>query len=397
MTLGNHPIFVVMAAAVAAPLLAEIPIGARVPIVVLEVVLGVIIGPHVLGLVKFDAFLSVMFIIGMAAVLFMAGMEIDFKKIRGHPLSLALLGWIASVVLAFLAVGMLHLIPGVRAPMMTTIALTTTGLGALLPILRDGGQLDTRSGRLLLAAGSVGEVAPIVAVSLALSNRYTTWQEFGFLLAFLVLVGVATAVGIGVRPPMVLALLSRTMHASTQLPVRLALLVMGTLIVVSTEFGFEGILGAFAAGMIVGLATLGEEGELFHVKIDAVCFGWFTPFFFVGTGIQFDLGALTRDVATMVLVPAFLVLFLVVRGAPVVLFRDDIPRPERLPLALSASVPSLSLVVVITQIGLRAKTMNPDVAHGLVAAALLSLLVYPTLAGVVSSRVAPSGSNAASG
>lgn len=129
--------------AVVAPLLAEIPIGLRVPVVVLEVVLGILIGPHVLGLVQygpggvlgapFGGFLSVMFLVGVAATLFMAGMEIDFAQIRGRPLSLALRGWIASLGLALLVVAVLHVIPGVHAPMMVVIALATTGLGVLLP------------------------------------------------------------------------------------------------------------------------------------------------------------------------------------------------------------------------------------------------------------------------
>jgi Kef-type K+ transport system membrane component KefB len=386
MTLGDHPVFVVLGAAVAAPLLAEMRAGRRVPVVVLEVLLGILIGPHVLRLVEFDAFLSVMHTIGTAAVLFMAGMEIDFERIRGRPLSLALWGWVASVGLALLTVALLHVIPDVHAPMMVTIALTTTSLGTLLPILRDGGQFETPFGRLLLATGTVGEVGPIVAVSLALSQRYSTWQEFGFLLVFLALVVLAAAVGIGTRPPKLLALLSRTMQASTQLPIRLALLVLATLVVVAMEFGFEGILGAFAAGMVVGLATRGEEGKAFRGKIDAVCFGWFTPFFFVGTGIKFDLAGLTRDVRTMLLIPALLLLLLVVRGTPVVLFRNDIPKPEQFPFALFVSVSSLGLVVVLTEIGLRAKTMNPAIAQALMGAALLSSLVYPTLARVLTSR-----------
>jgi Kef-type K+ transport system membrane component KefB len=386
MTLGDHPIFVVLAAAVAAPLLAEMPAGRRVPIVVLEVLLGILVGPHVLGLIQLDAFLSVMRTAGTAAVLFMAGMEIDFERIRGRPLSLALGGWVASLGLAFLTVALLHVIPGVHAPMMVTIALSTTGLGTLLPILRDGGQLETPFGRLLLAAGTVGEVGPIVAVSLALSQRYSSWQEFGFLLAFLALVVLAAAVGTGARPPKVLALLGRTMQTSTQLPVRLALFVIATFVVVAMEFGFEGILGAFAAGMIVGLSTHGPEGEAFRLKIDAVCFGWLTPFFFVGTGIAFDLAGLTRDVTTMLLIPTLLVLFLVVRGAPVLLYRNDLRRPEQLPFGLFVSVASLGLVVVITEIGVRAKHMTPAIAQALMGAALLSLLVYPTLARVLFSK-----------
>jgi Kef-type K+ transport system membrane component KefB len=395
--LSDHPVLVVMAVAVVAPLLAEIPLGLRVPVVVLEVLLGIVIGPQLLGLIEPGAFLSKMQIVGTSAVLFMAGMEIDFGHIRGRALSLGIRGWVASVALGFAAVGLLRVIPDVHAPMMVAIALTTTMLGALIPILRDGGNLDGPFGRMMLAAGTVGEVGPIIAVSLVLSDRYTSWQELGLLVVFLTLVGVAMAVGMGARPPRVLALLSQAMHASTQLPVRLALLVMAALLFVAVEFGFEGVLGAFAAGMIVGLATRGEGGKVFRLKIDAVCFGWLTPFFFVATGIQFDLGALTRDLETMLLTPAFLLLFLVVRGVPVFLYRDVIPKAERLPFALYSSVASLALVVVITQIGLHAKHMSQDVAQALIAAALLSLLVYPTLAGVLSPKATPPVSRGASG
>jgi Kef-type K+ transport system membrane component KefB len=385
MTLSDHPVFVILLAAVAAPLLAELPVGRRVPIVVMEVLLGIVIGPHVLGLIHADSFVSTMASIGVAALLFMAGMEIDFGAIRGRPLSLALRGWLTTVVIAFLAIVGLHVVPGVKAPLMTTIALTTTGLGTLLPILRDGKQLESPFGRMLIAAGTLGEVGPIVAVSLALSTQYSTWQEFAFLAAFLGLVALAAAVGMGARPPRVLALLKRTMHASSQLPIRLALLMLATLFVLSEEMGFEGILGAFAAGMVVGLATRGKDGELFRIKIDAVCFGWFTPFFFVGTGVAFDLAALTRDVATMLLIPTFLVLFMVTRGLTALYYRKDLPR-QHIPLGLYASIASLGLTVVITRIGVRAYGMNQDIAQALIAAALLSSLVNPTLAGALLSR-----------
>lgn len=388
MILADHPIFLVAAIAVVAPLLAEIPVVGRVPVVVLEVLCGILVGPYVLAWVDpGNTFLQMMKVGGLAAVLFMAGMEVDFEQIRGRPLALALRGWVVSAGLAFVAVGLLHLIPGVHAPMMVTIALTTTGLGTLLPVLRDSGRLDTPFGRQLLAAGTIAEIAPIVAVSLALSERYSSWQEFGFLIAFLALIALAAAVGAGARPPKVLALLSRTLHSSTQLPVRLALLLLLGSFVLAHELGFEGILGAFAIGMVVGLATRGEKGEPFRVKIDAVCFGWFAPFFFVGTGLHFALGTLTQSVTTMLLIPSFLVLFLVVRGVPALLYRKDLATPEQAPFALCSGVASLGLVVVIVEIGLRAQNMNSDVAQALVAAALLSLLVYPTLAGILLSRV----------
>jgi Kef-type K+ transport system membrane component KefB len=382
----GHPIFWVLVAAVAAPLLAEIPLGFKLPVVVIEVVLGIVIGPHVLGLVQFEGFVTAMFTLGMATTLFMAGMELDFSGIKGHPLYLASAGWILSVLVGITIVGLLHVIPQVDAPLMVTLALCTTGLGVLVPVFRDSGQLETAFGRLVMAAGTLGEVGPIIGMSLLLSQQYSTLQEIGFLLAFLLIVGVAIVVGLGVRPPRVLALLSRHMHRSTQLPVRISLLMVAALFLLAEQFGFESIFGAFAAGMVVGQATRGESGKPLREKIEAVSFGWFYPFFFVGTGIKFDIAALGRDLATMLLVPAFAALFLAIRGAPVFLYRGDVARAQRLPFVLSSAVPSLSIIVVITEIGTRAKTMNSDVAAALIGAALLAVLLFPTIAGALLSR-----------
>ncbi|HOW49580.1 MAG TPA: cation:proton antiporter, partial [Rubrivivax sp.] len=179
MALTEHPVFVVMVAAAAAPLLAELPTRLRVPVVVLEVLLGVAVGPHGLGWLEPSRFMSTMSQVGMATLLFMAGMEIDFSRIRGRPLLLGLGGWGLSLAIGLLVVAVLHVLPWVDAPMMVTLALATTGLGVLLPVLRDGGQLDSAYGRLLLAAGTVGELGPIVLVSLLLSQRYGTAQEMG--------------------------------------------------------------------------------------------------------------------------------------------------------------------------------------------------------------------------
>ena len=379
-----HPVFWLMVAAVAAPLLAEIPLGVKVPVVVLEVVLGILIGPHLLGLVQFEGFVKWMFGLAMAMTLFMAGMELDFDQIRGRPLVLAGAGWFGSMLLGLGAVSLLHVVPGVNAPLMVTLALCTTGLGVLIPVFRDGGHLPTPFGRMVVAAGVLGEVGPIVAMSLALSTRYSTWQELGFLLVFLALVGGAMAVGIGVRPPRLLAFLTRHLHATTQLPVRISILMIGAMYLLAERFGFESIFGAFAAGLIVGQATRGEGGKPFREKLEAVSFGWFYPFFFVGTGVKFDVPALFANLTTMLLVPTFLLLFLFIRGAPVyLLYRRAIARGQRLPFALASAVPSLSIIVVITDIGVQAKTINHDIASALIGAALLSVMLFPTIAGVL--------------
>lgn len=387
-----HPIFWVMAAAVLAPLLAELPLGFKVPVVVFEILLGIGLGPYGLGLLQFEGFLATMYTIGMAATLFMAGMELDFNHIRGMPVILALRGWGMSLLIAVAAAALLYETPLARAPLMLTLALCTTALGTLLPVLRDADQLGSGFGRLFVAAGTVGEVAPIVAMSLLMSQEYTTWQEFGFLLLFLVLVTVAAAAGMGLRPPLVVELLSRTLHASTQLPVRLALLILAGFFLLTDEFGFESILGAFGAGMVVGLATKGHEAKPLRHKIDAICFGWFMPFFFVGTGVKFDLAALSHDLTTALLVPAFLAVLLAVRGLPVLLYRKHLQPQERLPFALYSSVASLSLVVVIIDIGVRTQSISTRLAAALLGAAVLSVLIFPTLGAALLTRTTASAS-----
>jgi Kef-type K+ transport system membrane component KefB len=384
--LAGHPVFWILAAAVLAPLLAEIPLRLKVPIVVLEILLGIAIGPHALNLVPFDGFVETMFTFGMAATLFMGGLELDFADIKGRPIVLAIGGWAVSVVLSVMIVALLRLNPGVQAPWMVALAMCTTGLSVIVPAFRDGGILATPFGRNLLAAGTLGEVGPIVAMSLLLSQHYTFWQESGFLLAFLLIIAVAFAVGMGVRPPRVLEILSRHLNKTTQLPVKVSLLMLAGLLLLGEKFGLETFSGAFAAGMILAVATRGERGNVLREKMETLCFGWFYPFFFVGAGIQFDVGALGHDLPTMLLVPVFAAVFLIVRGLPAFLYRGRLDPAQLLPFALSSAVPSLTIIVVITEIGVRNKSMNTNVAAAMISAAMLAVLVFPTLATALLSR-----------
>jgi len=157
--------------------------------------------------------------------------------------------------------------------------------------------------------------------------------------------------------------------------------------VLAGGFGLESALGAFAAGMVVGLPTRGEEGKEIHEKIDAITFGFLVPFFFVTSGLKFDLAGLVQSAQTVLLVPAFLTAFLVVRGGPVFLHRKDLVKGERLPFALYTST-TLPMVVAISEIGVRTGRISPDLAAALVGAAMLSVLLFPAMAAALRSRTA---------
>src|SRR5580700_3625760 len=213
-----------MAIALVASLLSEIRFGTlRVPVVVWEMMFGILIGPYALGLVRPGGFMQWFGQgPGLAALFFMAGMELDLQKVKGRPLSLAIRGWILSLGLGLAAAAVLHSLPGIQAPMMVGLVLTTTALGTFMPILRDTGNLDSRFGSFVLAAGAAGEFAPIMVVSLVLTRKFGAWQEIVLMLAFVAVAVGAALIALGLRPPRVLKLLERTMHSSTQLPVCLS-------------------------------------------------------------------------------------------------------------------------------------------------------------------------------
>ena len=215
------------------------------------------------------------------------------------------------------------------------------------------------------------------------------------MLGFVALAGLAAAVALGYRQPAVLRLLARTMNSSSQLPVLLTLVILFSFAVLSQKIGLESVLGAFAAGMVLRLAIAGERSELFRAKIEAVCFGFLIPFFFVWSGMTLDLSALLNSWTSALLIPVFLVLFLLVRGAPVVLYGRDLARTERLPFMLYSAT-ALPLVLAITNIGVTSEGMRVEIASAMVGAAVLSVLLFPAAAQIflTSAKEAPVGSAA---
>jgi Kef-type K+ transport system membrane component KefB len=190
-----------------------------------------------------------------------------------------------------------------------------------------------------------------------------------------------TLVATKTHPKRVVRLIESTMGTSGQVAVRLTLVVLVGLAVLASEFGLDVILGAFAAGIIVGFVTRGgtESGE-FEAKLDALGYGFLIPIFFISTGMTFNLDALLESPAALALVPGFALLFLVVRGVPALyLYRQELETTDRRALAL-LTASALPLLVAITEIGTDAGVMREDEAVALVGAGMLSVLLFPLLA-----------------
>ncbi|HYN50134.1 MAG TPA: cation:proton antiporter, partial [Thermoleophilaceae bacterium] len=278
---------VVMVGAIAAFAAGLIGPRLAVPVVVLEILLGIVVGPELLGLAQPDDFLEFFSSLGLGMLFFFAGYEIDFERIRGSPLKLAALGWLLSLVLAYSLGGLLALTGLVLSLVFTGSALATTAIGTLIPILSDAGELRTRFGSYLLAAGAMGEFGPILLITFVFSTQSAT--DNALILGVFILAAVAAAV-VGVRGVgRHWALFERTLESSSQLAIRLAVVAVFALATLAASLGLDLLLGGFVAGVIVRIALKGREVEIFESKLTAVGYGFFIPFFFVVSGVKFDL------------------------------------------------------------------------------------------------------------
>src|SRR5215217_4990496 len=369
-------VLIVATVAFVVPLALGLVPALRVPSVVVEIVAGIVIGPAVLGLVEVDAPLHFMSLLGLAFLLFLAGMEIDLGGLlRGGALRSAVLGFVLSLAIAF-GISLLLGVAGlIRSPLLVAIMLSATSLGIVVPVLTDAGQSRSTLGQLVIAGSSVADFGAVILLSLFFSGDSSSVGATLLLIgAFVVLVA---AIGITVAEVEHLGRLSMVLRnlqdSSSQIRVRGALLFLIGFAVLAQVLGLEIILGAFIAGTVLRLVDKDRmmTHPLFRQKLEAVGFGVFIPFFFVTSGIQLDVGALLAGGGTALApVPVFLFALLLARGLPAVLYRPMVDTRGVLAAALLQAT-SLPFIVATTGIGMELGILSPATGAALVVAGLL--------------------------
>ncbi len=382
-TISFGGLAIVAAAALAAPLVLGLFPRIRLPAIVLEIVLGIVIGPEVLGWVSIDTPIQVMSLLGLAFLLLLAGLEVEYERFRGRVLRLTALGYAISFGLALLIGLGLHASGLVKSPLLVGIALSATSLGIVIPVLKDAGQVGTPFGQLVVAGASIAEIATIVLLSLFLSGEAS---GIGAKLVLLGLFGLfVLAVGVAVlgaeQSMRISATLLRLQDTTAEIRIRGAFLLLAVFVVLAERLGLEAILGAFLAGAIL---KLGDRDQMlthpqFRQKLEAIGYGVFVPVFFVATGVGFELKALFANATTLARVPIFLAALLLARGLPVLAYKSLTTRRQALAAALLQAT-SLSFLVVAGQIGVQLDLIRPAASAALVAAGLLSVLLFPLTA-----------------
>jgi Kef-type K+ transport system membrane component KefB len=376
---GFSGLLLVVAVAFLAPFLLGLAPRVRLPSVVFEIVAGIVIGPAVLGWVELDQTIEVLALIGLAFLLFLAGLEIDFSELRGRLLGLATLGWAASFVIALLAAFGLSAVGLVDTPLLVAIILCATSLGVIVPVLADVGELTTRFGQLVLAAASIADFGAVILLSLFFSGESGPGSTAVLLSVFVGLLAVAfVVIRTAERSRRIEEDLLRLQDSSAQIRVRGAMVLMIAFVALAEGLGLELILGSFAAGALLSL--LDADRRLTHpnfrTKLEAMGFGLFIPVFFVTVGLRFDLDALLDDPANLAMVPIFLAALLAVRGLPALLYRGFVG-PRRAAVAGVLQATSLPFIVAASAIGMELGAIGSAEGSALIAAGLLSVVIFP--------------------
>ena len=386
-------LLIVVAVGVLAPLALGFFPRFRLPAIVLEIALGIVIGPAGLGWVKPDLPVSVLALVGLAFLLFLAGLEINVERLRGRILKLTALGFVVSFVIAIILGLGLKAGGFVKSPLFVAIVLVATSLGVIVPVLKDSGNISTSFGQVVIAAASIADFGAIILLSLFFSGKGSTSTAATLILLgvfglVVLLVGLAIA---GVEHSTSLSrVLQRLQDTTAQIRVRAAFLLLIGFVALAESVGLETILGAFAAGALLSLVD--RDGAMTHpqfrLKLEAVGFGVFIPIFFVTSGVRFDLNALFASASTVARVPLFLVAIYLARGLPALVYVRLTGRRRSVIAGVLQST-SLPFIVAATQIGLQLGVVSRSSAAGLVAAGLLSVVISPIVGLVLLRRQTP--------
>lgn len=380
----------IMAAALLAPLVSYM-LGYRLPSVALLLIFGMIIGPSVLDLAAEDEGIEMLKELGVGALFLLAGFEIQISTLKTKEAGTALSTW--AICALACGVGAYFLVDNVPGAIVVALALTSTALGTLTPMLKQDRILGTKVGNSVMIHGAIGEVAPITAMALLLGTRSTLTTMI--ILLFFIIIAVAVAVmpaAIASAIPWVKTAFISGAGSTNQTILRLIILILAILMAVTAVFELDIVLGAFAAGIILNRIIPDEFHRRLEHRLDVVFYSMLIPVFFVVSGMSISWDTIANNPWKVLGIPA---LILVTRGLPVFL-RENVAHTgsdietirERLQVGLYSAT-GLPIIVAVTTLAVNSKIMEPEIASIFVSGGALTVALFPFLASLVGGKKQP--------
>lgn len=365
-----------------------------IPVIVGEIVAGIIVGQSGLGLVESGRVLEVLSAFGFAYLMFLSGLEMDFSQIPQHrslhgssrigrlvrnPFALGGLMFALTALCSVVAGFYLRHIGVVDSPWLMAMILSTTSLGVVAPVLKERGLLAERYGQTILVCALIADFVTVLLIS-----TYVLFQSEGLslemfvvlvlVMVFLIVYQLAARFREHVPAQNLMRMLST---ATAQIQVRGSLAVALVFIALAESLGAENILGAFLAGVIISLLS-GSHSSVLREKLDAIGYGFFIPVFFIMVGVQFDLPALLASGSGLQLVAVLVAIAIAVKLAGGLVFR--LAYSWRQTLAASTLLSArLSLIIAVATIGREIGAITPALEAAIILVAIVTCLLSPML------------------
>lgn len=390
---------VVIALAFLVPVLLSRLRGLFIPIVVGELVAGMIVGKSGFGIVPQDhPILSVLAPLGFAFLMFLSGLEIDLGSFavgggesssRARKLFTSPLGTGSTlmilVLLASTGAGLIFWNQGlVRDPWIMALILSTTSLGVVMPVLKEQGFTGGSYGQTIIVSAMIADFTTILLIS-----AYSIFYRQGFSLDLVLVLALIAAFLVVYRATVafkrfqsVERLFRQLSSATAQLGMKGAFALAILFMALAQGLGIEYILGSFLAGVVVSALSSGESSAL-QEKLDAIGYGFFVPIFFIMVGVGFDLPALLSSGRALLLVPILIGVAYVVKLVPTLILRLQFSWRETLGAGVLMSA-RLSLIIAAAAIGLELGVITEAVNSAVILVAVITCTISPVLFGWIS-------------
>lgn len=392
------PLLIVLFLAFIVPIILSQLKKVKISLVVGEIVAGIIIGPSLLGLVHEDAILALLSNIGLAFLMFLAGIEINFSmlfpdtkdvkdKNEPNPIGIAFVIYAFTIALSFPGARLLNQFGIEGNPWILAFILSATSLGVLLPILKERHLLHTRIGQSIFISATLADFLTVILLTifLIIQSHGLSLEIFSISLLFLAFFIFQRFGSRFTKLKKVRALVEEMSRATVQIKVRGAIAILLAFVVLAEFVDAELILGAFLAGMIIALIKSNEDESLIE-KLEAFGFGFFIPVFFIMVGVNLDFTALADTPESLLLLPLLFVLALIVKMVPALYLRRHFSWKESLAGGFLLNT-HLSLEIAVIIIGVKSALLAPAAATTITIFAMLTVLTMPLLFGTFAPKV----------
>ncbi|HDL0502271.1 TPA: monovalent cation:proton antiporter family protein, partial [Staphylococcus aureus] len=358
------------------------------PVVVAEILMGIVIGNSFLNIVERDSILNILSTLGFIFLMFLSGLEIDFKafkkdkrarqgqnddesSIPGH-LNLALTVFAFIMIISILLAYVFKWLGLVDDVLLMVIIISTISLGVVVPTLKEMNIMRTTIGQFILLVAVLADLVTMILLTVygAINGQggSTIWL-IGILVVF---TAISYILGVQFKR---MSFLQKLMDGTTQIGIRAVFALIILLVALAEGVGAENILGAFLAGVVVSLLNPDEE---MVEKLDSFGYGFFIPIFFIMVGVDLNIPSLIKEPKLLIIIPILIVAFIISKLIPVMFIRRWFDMKTTIASAFLLTS-TLSLVIAAAKISERLNAISAETSGILILSAVITCVFVPII------------------